>query len=192
MPSNNPRREFLDTVLSVSAAIVALSALVVTTYQTKIMREQQKMSAWPRVALSNTGSNDNYGYIVQNVGIGPALVRSATLAVDGRFLRTWDDVLGAAVGDTSKIDSLIRTSTMVTSSIHPGTVLLPSATTELMRVQKALARPLYHLFHSGRVRVRVCYCSVYGDCWLADNQAGSSDPAEVAGCPNKPDREFQS
>ena len=192
MPSNSSRREFLDTALSVSAAVVALSALVVSAYQAKIAREQQKMSAWPRVYMYNTGSNSNYGYIVQNVGVGPALVRSATLAVDGRYLRTWTDVLAAAGVDTTKLDSLGPTTTFITSSVRPGSVLLPGVTTELLRTQGQLARPVYQLFHSGRLRLRVCYCSVYRDCWVADSESDTPDPAEVAACPNDPGREFRS
>ena len=94
MSDPRPRSELLQRVLSGSAALVAVSALLVSMYQTKIMREQQRMSAWPYVRLikSNVPS---YARVIDNLGLGPALVRSVVITVDGRPTTTWAAVFRA-------------------------------------------------------------------------------------------------
>lgn len=192
MPEPRSRSDLLDRVLSASAALVAISALAVSAYQTKIMREQQTMSAWPRVTLSNSGGNENYAWIVTNVGVGPALVRSARLTVDGRALATWSDVFGAVIRDSTAVDSVANASKPVTTSVRRGTVLLPGANVELVRTGAPLAKPLRRFFNDAHTRMQLCYCSVYNDCWMVDSRSDAPDPAEVPRCPDDPAREFRS
>jgi hypothetical protein len=194
MPSNSSRREFLDTVLSVSAAIVAVCALVVTTYQTKIMREQQRASAWPRLDLTNTTGPHLYARVVRNVGLGPALVRNVQVTLDGRSMRDWDDVsaglFGADYGRVFAADTALRASK---SDVRRGIVLLPGASIEQLRLEGgSVPDTVLRAVFSGRLRWSACYCSLYGDCWKTNSWA-STDPLPTRACPETADstREFR-
>lgn len=191
MPPSLSRRDVADRILSGSAGVVALSALAVSVYQAKIAREQQKMSAWPYVTQGNAGSDSVYARLVQNVGLGPALVRSVRVTVDGRPARTWRGVMLAALAaDSAHLRALTAGSHLTTSSVLPGMVLVAGSTTELLHLEGTFAPTLRRVLNDPRVRVRVCYCSVYGDCWLSDSE--ERVPAPLRACPDDGAAEFQS
>jgi hypothetical protein len=122
-------RRLLSRVVSASAGIVALSALTVSIYQAMLSREQQRMSVWPYLMQYNSGRDGGYFRVVQNAGLGPALIGWTEVAVDGRPQRTWSAVLRALVGAND--------STLIYSSLPPGSVLLPAATLELIEMRAA-------------------------------------------------------
>jgi hypothetical protein len=191
-PREKRVRVLLDRALSASAGIVALSALGVSIYQAWIAREQQKMSAWPYVTQTNTGAG-GYGRLVQNVGLGPALVRSMRVDVDGKPVRQWSALLMSALRvDTATLRARLPGAGYTTSSVRPGMVLLPGTTSELIHVSdSAFAGTLRGVMNDPRVHVRICYCSLYGDCWVSDSRA--LEPAAVRACPTLDESlEFQS
>ena len=197
-PSSKPHRPrrrarlLLDRALSASAGIVALTALVVSIYQAWIAREQQKMSAWPYVSQDNT-DQDGYAYRIHNVGLGPALVRSLRIDVDGRPVTDWGGLLVAALRvDSATLTKQLRGAGFVMSSVRRGSVLLPGSTTAIVRVADPQAgRTLRGILNDPRVHIQVCYCSLYRDCWLSDSQR--EEPTETSACPAADAaRDFQS
>ena len=192
---DRPRRArlMLDRALSSAAGIVALSALSVSVYQAYISRQQQKASAWPYVLQTNTGT-DGYTRIVQNSGLGPALVRSMRVEVDGRSVTDWGHFLMAAThSDSATLEQALGAAHFWTSSVRPGMVLLAGTETKLAHSDTgAFAGVLRRAFSDEkRVHVRICYCSLYGDCWTSDNRA--LEPVPVKECPVADEaREFRS
>lgn len=193
MSEKSSRREFLDTVLSVSAAVVALSALGVSIYQAKLARDQQRASAWPRLDLTNNNGPHLYGRVIRNVGLGPAIVRSMTITANGRALRTWSEVGIAIYGPDARRmianDTALQTAF---SSVHRGSVLLPGASIEQIRLSgSALADTFENAAMSGRLLWTTCYCSLYGDCWTTTSQG--EEPTPARSCPERADttREFR-
>ncbi len=175
MSDLRPRSELLQRVLSGSAALVAISALAVSVYQAKITREQQKMSAWPYVSAGHGGPVDGrpYSFHVYNQGVGPALVRSVRVYVDGRPQRTWGAVV-RTMGTPAE-------TTLVYSSFHRGSVVLPGADREVLIIKGAQARPFW-IAAQTRFRYRVCYCSLYDDCWVYDTASDADLPPAVRAC----------
>ena len=53
-------------------------------YQGRLLSSQLSVSVWPYVAFQTTVSESTIQLDVQNVGAGPALVRSAVLLIDGK------------------------------------------------------------------------------------------------------------
>jgi hypothetical protein len=184
-------RALLDRVLSASAGLVALSALGVSVYQTYILREQQRMSAWPYLTLYNSTA-DGASRFAQNVGLGPALVRSVVVRVDGRAVGSWGEALAAAVGDTA-FDALRRAeggASIVTSTLGRGTVLLPGVPLEQLRVTGGpLVARLLPVMRADRIVTQVCYCSLYADCWTASSAV--DEPVPVPSCAAGTAREFR-
>ncbi|MDQ6925314.1 MAG: hypothetical protein M3154_03660, partial [Candidatus Eremiobacteraeota bacterium] len=157
----------------------------VTMYQAKIMRERQKASAWPYVMLAHSNAHGSE-LVVQNVGLGPALVRTVEFTMDGRAVRTWEELWRAvAQGDT------VLPPEVVTSDVGAGTVLLPGNMVETFRIDapKSVAGRLDQVARHDRLVRRLCYCSLYDDCWVADSHAEA--PVAVRACVVDTSRAFR-
>jgi hypothetical protein len=55
------------------------------------------------------------------------------------------------------------------------------------RATRALATLLRRALNARQTRMRVCYCSLYGDCWTA---GAAPEPVPTDRCPDDPAREF--
>jgi hypothetical protein len=165
-----------DRLLSVCAVIVAVSSVAVAVYQTRIMREQQKASAWPYVAQSNSLPREGaYTRTVENSGIGPAIVRTFQVRVDGRPHRDWASAVRALTG-------IEGDGGLMYSSIGAGTVLLPGTSRTVLTLPPGPVALSFWQQAQTRLATRVCYCSVYGDCWLATADTATTEPAPVRAC----------
>ena len=80
-----------NRIVSGSATIIAIVALATAVYQARLSRDQAKASVWPYLVQGNS-SNNGYSRIVQNVGLGPAMIRGFEVLVDGKPTRNWTDV----------------------------------------------------------------------------------------------------
>src|SRR4051812_14482355 len=113
------RSDLTDRIMSVSAIVAALAAVIVSAYEARLNREYQRISVWPRISQSDSFIPDQpYTRNVSNVGMGPALIRSVEVRVDDHVHRDW----------TKAIDALIkrRIPGHVTSWLHNGAVMLPN------------------------------------------------------------------
>jgi hypothetical protein len=84
------KKTFLNEyAISIMAAIVSICALLVSFYQTNIMREQQYASVKPLVLVGNsmdTNPSDSTGrseLIIWNKGIGPAMIKYVNFEYNG-------------------------------------------------------------------------------------------------------------
>src|SRR3954469_4951475 len=83
--------EITDRIMSASATIIALVALCTGLYQAKLSRDQAKASVWPYLIAGNSGEN-GYSRIVQNVGLGPAIIGAFEVRVDGKPVHSWKEM----------------------------------------------------------------------------------------------------
>src|SRR6478672_9088219 len=86
--------DITNRIVSASATLIAVIALATGAYQAKLSRDQAHASVWPYLLMGNSGNN-GYSFIVQNVGIGPALVKRFDVAVDGKAMQDWANVAKA-------------------------------------------------------------------------------------------------
>ena len=181
-PPPRRARRFLDRALSASAGIVALSALAVSVYQTKIMREQQRASAWPYVRVGHNWDQPGHGYSIHvgNDGLGPAAVRAVQVRVDGVARPNWNAVVRALLG---------RDTRAYFSTFHRGSVLLPGTDRPIVQLpvdSEALAfwreaqRPIASDTSHERLEIEACYCSLYEECWRITSE--SEEPERVRAC----------
>ena len=161
--------------------ISAIAAVVIAVYEARITREHQKASVWPSLSQYNTGVGGRYTREVENRGLGPAMVRSFEVRVDGAVQRSWSDVVEKLTGE-SKSD-------YVYSSFGRGTVLLPGRSMRLVDIPwEPLGQRVHREVNQDRLVTRICYCSVYGDCWLDDS--GADEPEPVSACSAQPEDQF--
>ncbi|MBV9773822.1 MAG: hypothetical protein JO040_07725 [Gemmatimonadetes bacterium] len=182
MASERPLADRVDRVLSLSAVVAALSAVAVSVYQAQISRQQQKASAWPYVMQGNSYARGMpYRWRVENAGVGPARVRTFEVRVDGKPRRRWSDVVRALTGESEPA--------LVYTHVGRGTVLLPGTTLEALVLPENPRTVRFFAGAQTRLSARLCYCSVYDDCWLSDSDR--DEPTPVRECPTDTTRAFQ-
>ena len=176
------RSDLTDRIMAVSAIVVALASLAVALYEARTNREYQKVSVWPYVTQSNAMvPGEPYTRNIANLGVGPALVKSFQVSVDGKPQRDWAEVSRALTGQPSP--------DLVYFSIHSGSVLLPDKPVPLVKIPPGdAAQHFWEQAQTPRLSIRICYCSLYDDCWLHDSL--NEEPSPVATCRPYPDKEF--
>ena len=73
-----------DRIVSVCAMVVGVGSLVIILYQTKLMREQQRASVMPYLAIAVQSNNEATNLTVRNAGIGPAVLEDVRVRYKGR------------------------------------------------------------------------------------------------------------
>lgn len=177
------RSDLTDRIVSVSAIVAALAAVLVAAYEARINREYQRISVWPRIQQSDSFIIDQpYTRNVTNVGMGPAIVRSVEIRVDGNICRTWPKVIEALLKR--------RVPNTIISWLHNGAVLVPNKDIQVLKIPAGEdARAFWEASQGDRLSVRICYSSLYGESWMSDS--AREEPIGVGQCVSDPEKEFQ-
>jgi hypothetical protein len=89
------RREIpYETII---ATLVGVSALFVSGYTAYVQRQQVRAAVWPILQYS-TGNDPQIRLILENKGVGPAIVRHVVVTVDGQPVRNWPEALQKLLG----------------------------------------------------------------------------------------------
>jgi hypothetical protein len=173
----------IDLVIAVCALLISTLATAASWWQTRVIQQELNAQVWPYVSVSESlTDSDTVQISVENDGLGPAVLQSAVISVDGKPLGSFIDVMHALLGP-----HLIaraggrRAMTIALADAAPGVVLRPGDATTAFRLTSArFARPFMLGHH--RLAIRTCYCAIVpGECWLADSGA-PGPPARVPAC----------
>ncbi|MGH8192125.1 MAG: hypothetical protein ACREP2_11830 [Rhodanobacteraceae bacterium] len=173
-----------DAAAAIIASLVGLLALVVAGYTAYIQRQQVRAQVWPWVVAGNNDLDQSIE--VYNKGVGPAIVRSAQIFVDGKPQPNWDHVL-AALG--------LPPHHYQQSTINPN-VLSPG---EKVTIIKFPDKDRWEAFRSAAVTrsaMSLCFCSTLGECWLYSDwhpvgyKASGQLVTPITQCPRLPQAEI--
>lgn len=183
----------IETVIAVCALLIAAIAAGASAYQTYVINEQFSATVWPYLAFSSdtdrTAASFSFG--VRNVGLGPAVVRSTIVTVDGNRIgpdptsNPIDTLIEqpmkeAAVAEQRRHQhGLVHTST---SSLGAGDVIPAGSSVTLLRIQGPDIFKIV-MARSPHVDVTICYCSVLGRCWTRRLKDALPEPRDVRMCP---------
>ena len=174
---------------AIIASLVGFLALLVAGYTAYIQRytaeiqtKQVQAQVWPWLVA---GNNDNERSIeVLNKGVGPAIVRSAQVFVDGKPQPDWQHVLEAL----GTVPHRYSQSTLNPNVLTPG---------EKVPVIQFADKDDYERFRTAAVThltlINICYCSTLGECWMYSDEhaVGYKSLAQlvtpVDQCPKLPD-----
>ena len=177
------RRRDWNGVAAIIAACVGLLALVVSGYTAWIQRQQVRAQVWPFLEAGN--DDGNQAIFVYNKGVGPAIVKSAQIFVDGKPQTSWAHVL-SALG--------VPPHDYIQSTLNPDVI----SAGEQVRVIKFPDKERWQAFRTGAVdhmTMDICFCSTLDDCWMYSDQhpVGYKSIAElvrpIKRCPALPDAE---
>jgi len=188
-------REFrLDFFIAIAALLVSALTAGTLIYQTHVIGDQFAATIWPYLSVGATYDINGGAIEVTNDGLGPALVRSAQLKVDGIPVRAWNDYVRVLATDP-ELQPFFRRSraaveagkgngaTLSMRSIGPATTLRPGETDTLLKFSLAESVPA-QLMRKHSLSIDLCYCSLNGSCWTLHSSPGriSADPRLVSGC----------
>lgn len=155
-----------DIAAALAAVIVSFCALFVSLYQTRIMRSEQATSLWPYLTVAIDNRADEFGIVVLNLGVGPAIVRSARVAGSQGLVKTWNEAIKAAEPD-AKIqyytESLLNQWVFPAGSRQRVVVIPNDESTAAIRDYLTNAT------------IDLCYCSLLDECWTISVNPGSAN-----------------
>jgi hypothetical protein len=92
--------------------------------------QQLSAQVWPYIAFTGTTSPVRLELDLENDGLGPAIVQSFVVSVDGKPRRDWRAVLRALIGDAPTAGSTTRE----LATISSGDVVRPGVSEPIIRV----------------------------------------------------------
>ena len=74
-------------ILPICAILISAVACAASLYQLRMASSSISAQTWPYVTIGWRYANDQTGIVVDNDGLGPALIRDVELTIDGRNQR---------------------------------------------------------------------------------------------------------
>jgi hypothetical protein len=166
-----------ETFIAVAALVVSVSAVVVGLYEAALQRAHDRAEVWPHVEISTFVTPKGASLFVANTGLGPAIIKSVVVTVDGKPRRNWEEVL-RALGDSGR--AALNTTTVVDHALRGG------ERTPLVELDRQAVPPHFWEWVA-RVTVTICYSSVFNESWVvSDEHLGSTSTwRSVAVCPGQ-------
>ena len=148
-----------DGVTAVVAALVGLLALIVSAYTASIQRQQARAQVWTRLFFVN--SDVERTLMVMNKGVGPASIESVRVYVDGKAQPDWSHVHSALGTQAPGQHAGSNLNGIVVAANEHITFMQFTDADDWSRFKA----------NAGRVKMRVCYCSVLDECLVVDERA---------------------
>ncbi len=138
----------------------------------------------PHLQIAFFFNEDGAGYKIRSDGMGPAIEKWGSVRVDGQYMGSWDEVIKALNFPTEQPGGYRFT------NFGADTMLPPNGDVGDIFWLPIDSHPknIRHLIENfGRVRIDICYCSVYEklspeQCWQTSNH----DAGMRSGCDAKP------
>ena len=175
------RISVIQTILAVTGFFVGVIALWAALNEADAVRKQQMASVWPFVYMRSINygveGEEKFEVVVGNRGIGPARIQFAEVTIDDAAVQSWSDLVRSVAEDKPFGMSNNRVNGSV---LAPGEDMVAFAI-EARFSSVELVDAVRELANSGRVNLRICYCSVFDDCWIIDGVSETTTPIDE--CP---------
>jgi hypothetical protein len=176
---------------TIIATLVGVSALFVSGYTAYVQRQQVRAAVWP-ILVYSTSNEPNIRFVIENKGVGPAIVGHVAVTVDRQPVRNWNEALQKLVGPGEHNATQSTISRHVFSAGESLTAFVPKENDgALASAQKS--GPIWAALDHGRQRVgmEICYCSTLGECWILRGGPDGSSITETRTCPETSDKTFE-
>jgi hypothetical protein len=162
-----------NKVMSISAILVSFMTFLVLIYQTSIIREQQLLSVFPYLTVFNQGSQtSNYRFVMNNQGIGPAILEKIEINYKGSPT-PYQDIVSFVLDHSTEVSEL---NSVLHSNIYPGRLVPAGEIFSIFEVEDSfeesviLRSEIDRLLEEG-MTWEITYSSVYGEKWVITEQS---------------------
>jgi len=154
-----------EKILSLSAMIVSIGTFFLFAYQTDLIRKQQRMSVYPYLQFANYHNYSlNYKFVLTNKGIGPALIKSAKIDINGRII---DKDLATYLGEN--VEKSKDRIDFTSSNVFKGMLIAQNESIEIVKLDSlnniSSSERLFNLIHNDSLNFIIEYESIYGEKW---------------------------
>lgn len=176
----------------VVATFVGVCALCVSAYTAHVQRQQVRAMVWP-ILEYDSNNEPVISLTLSNKGVGPAIIQSAKVRVDGQAVSNWHDALQKLLGPG---EHYFSSSGMVGHVLSPGetiNILVPYGPDD-KPMSPPFSEPSAKQMNKARFRVSVeiCFSSTLSDYWtLRKNGDARGTLTETAACPAPSTDDFQ-
>ena len=179
MKIRNPFKDWnADRWIAFSVFIIAICAFSLTLWQSIVIKNYNRISVRPLVTISGSKNQDGSGWKMGNSGFGPALVKWFEVTVEGKTIKDWKE-FGKELGMPDNFTHYywVPSSNTAIPPREPMNLfwVLPGDTDTILRTNEKA------------ITMRICYCSVYNECWLA---SGGRNAIAYQACENQPNIQF--
>ena len=192
---------WLDILLAHTAMFVSVISLVVAVEHGRTMERMADANArmvqansWPFLQFSTHNldehGNANVRLVLSNEGIGPARIETVELWWNGKPMSSPQGLIEACCATTPTERSQLHGTVWSFGNLAPSILRAGDHTNFFTMISNPHNTDVWSKFNVERdkITVRVCYCSVFDECWRGSGITTHADP--VSSCP-KPDVPFQ-
>lgn len=180
---------WLDISLALSAFIIGLISLTVAIHHGKTMDKLVASNSYPNIDIEQGNQEDLHDGLGQrrvvyfglvNTGIGPARIRAVEVAFGGKPVAAFRALLDACCTDAA--DGAAPKTQRFYSGDLRGSMLPAGKFVRLFSWPEPADDPRWARLEAlrSRVEVRVCYCSVFDECYVHDSR--NTEPKRIAAC----------
>ena len=163
-----------EMITALSALLVGVVALIIGAYQAKVASDQRAASVWPYVEIGRYSlQGTEYGFIIRNKGVGPAIIKQMEVSVDGKPVQTWNQALQTMTGEKGNINTIYSSTNKSVLAVQESRKMINVINVE--DITKIQAAP-------DNINISVCYCSIFDDCWLSGR---GRETEQVSSCSNQ-------
>ena len=186
-----PSKDHLNFVIAVSAVLISAASFIATYVQSEASLNQVKAETWPYLQVEHGNVNDDLAreiyYKLENVGVGPAKVKSFRIKMQDRYLRDTFHLVELIFEDG--LDLNCKNGCLLTNTVSPKILPQGDVLTVFSMFPDEDNLPLWYTLNTVRWRLQpeACYCSLLDECYETNFD---TEPTPVDECKIAPKREF--
>jgi len=203
--SGERRWRVIELVIAGAIVVISLASLFTAVYQSIIMRRTLEASVWPRVEWENSSYDEERRanaivFGLANRGVGPARIARVEILLNGKRISNEDTLLlDCCIDGEHREESSVtlkRLTGRTFTSTLDGAALTPGQERILFQFDRpdedGLALAVWDRLNQIRDKLdlKVCYCSVFDDCWITRARAYTQSTEPVRSCPSEPEPGF--
>lgn len=150
-----------DKLLGISALVISLATLISLVYQSRLMREHEMKSSFPKLELWHNNNSERFQLVLMNTGLGPAIIEDYYITYGDSIYQMDQQEFAHLYSDSIKVVSFNS------SSLRKGRIIQPGSEMNLvtLRLDSLKNHPLKTVFRTGEAELTLRYSSVYQQMW---------------------------
>jgi hypothetical protein len=161
----------IDYILGGTAVFLSMVSVFIAVRHGQTMEKLVAANSWPNVSYgtgnqSEDGQRDEVTFTLRNTGVGPARIETFELFYKGKPMATLRDLKAACCANQH--GKYYFTSSSVLDEVMPARDSI-----EFLGLPRDKNPPeIWDVLNTERfnVSVRICYCSVFDECWAMDSR----------------------
>ena len=164
----------VDLILGSLAVLMSVVSIFIALHHGQTMEKLVEANSWPNISYTTgneqAGAPKTITLSLRNTGVGPARIDTFEVFYKNKPLADFPQLLKACCDAASSNFSMSVVGNEVLPARDEIDFLTFSAASNKPDVWEALNKRRFD------VRVRVCYCSVFDECWVRDSSAPRPSP----------------